>query len=177
MVDLKIENVIAAIEFGVELDLQKIADSDKNAEYNPDQFPGIVFKLKSPKTVTLIFSKGYSVCTGATSLQSAKAALTIIYKKLSDFNLLQLETIPKIKIQNIIVSYTYQEPLNLAEIVTKLPEGNAEFNPTKFPGLIYTDPTTEIKVLIFKTGVIVGYGSPLFVEFNDLFTELEQYYT
>ncbi len=177
MVDLKIENVIAAIDLDVELDLQEIADSIQNAEYNPDVFPGLIFKLISPKTVTLLFSKGHSVCTGANSIQNARAALSIIYKKLKDLDLSDLEKMPKVNIQNLIVSYKYKDELDLKNIEKKLPRADVEYNPAKFPGLIFKDKTTEISVLMFKSGVIVGYGSPQFIDLEDILTDLEQYYT
>lgn len=177
MVDLKIENVIAASEFNMELDLPKIANFIKDAEYDADHFPGLIYKLKSPKTVTLIFSKGYIVCTGAKSIQNAKAALTIIYKKLNDNKLINIEKMPKITIQNIIVSYKYKDELDLNLVANKLPAEDLEFSPKQFPGVIYHDKSTDISVLIFKTGVIVGYGSPHLVHLDDVLTKLEEYYT
>jgi transcription initiation factor TFIID TATA-box-binding protein len=177
MVDLKIENVIAATELNNELDLLKIAETIKDVEYDPDHFPGLIYKLKSPKTVTLMFSKGYTVCTGAKSIQNAKAALMIIYKKLIDQNLIDLEKVPTIFIQNIIVSYKYKKPLDLASLRDKLPIDDVEYNPKKFPGLIYNDKTTDISALIFKTGVVVGYGSPHLVDIDDVLTKLEESYS
>jgi len=179
MVDLKIENVIAEAEFESNIDLQKIANSIKDVNYNPDHFPGLVYKLKSPKTVTLIFSKGHSVCTGATSLQNAKAALSIIYKKLKDLNLIQNEKIPNITIQNIIVSYNFKKKLDLDKVSKNLAATNAEvtYDRKKFPGIIYHDKITDITVLLFKSGIIVGYGSPILLELDQLLTELEQHYT
>jgi transcription initiation factor TFIID TATA-box-binding protein len=177
MVDLKIENVIAATEFNMELDLLKIAGDIKDAEYDPDHFPGLIYKLRSPKTVTLMFAKGYTVCTGAKSIQNAKAALTIIFKKLIDQKLITIEKMPTIMIQNLIVSYKYKENLDLESITKKLPPDDFEYNPKNFPGIIYHEKTTEISALIFKTGVIVGYGSPHIVEMDNVLERLEKYYT
>jgi transcription initiation factor TFIID TATA-box-binding protein len=177
MVDLKIENVIASTEFEFELDLPKIAEEIDDAEFDPEHFPGIIYKLKSPKTVTLMFSKGYTVCTGAKSIQNAKAALTIIIKKLNDKNLIELLKLPKINVQNVIVSYNYKTPLNLDEIAKKMPKDSIEYNPRKFPGVVFHDKTTDITVLIFRSGVIVGEGSPHVVDLDDVLTKLEQYYT
>jgi len=177
MVELKIENVVAGMDFDDELNLAKIAESIQDAEYEPDRFPGVIYKLKSPKTLTLMFSKGYTVCTGAKSIQNAKAALTIIFKKLLDLKLISLEKIPKINIQNVIVSYKHKTPLDLKKVFNNLPDGTKEYNPGKFPGLIYTDKTTDISVLIFSTGVIVGYGSPHMVDIQELIESLEKYYS
>lgn len=177
MVDLKIENVIAATELQTNIDLQKIADAVESAEYDPDKFPGLIYKLRSPKTITLIFSRGHCVCSGATSISNAKAALTIIYKKLKDMDIVSTQIAPKITIQDIIISYKYGKSLSLETISKKLPADNVTYNPNEFPGLVYHDNATDITVLMFKSGTIVGYGAPFLVNFEELFTDLEQYYT
>jgi transcription initiation factor TFIID TATA-box-binding protein len=177
MVDLKIENVIAAAEFETNLDLKKIADNVDTADYNPEQFPGLIYKLRKPKTLTLMFSKGHCVCSGATSIANAKAALTIIYKKLKDLEVIEDEKPPKIKIRDIITSYQFENTLDLVELEKKLPASKMESRPDNFPGLIYKDDATEIKVLIFGSGKVVGYGSPELIELEQLLTELEKYYT
>ncbi|MFW9880276.1 MAG: TATA-box-binding protein [Candidatus Thorarchaeota archaeon] len=177
MVDLKIENVIAATELQTNLDLQKIADAVDSAEYDPDKFPGLIYKLRSPKTITLIFSRGHCVCSGATSISNAKAALTIIYKKLRDIGIINSQASPKISIQDIIVSSKYDKPLTLENISKKMPADNVEYKPNEFPALVYHDKITDIKVLIFKSGTIVGYGAPFLVNFEELLADLEEYYT
>lgn len=177
MVDLTIENVIAAIDFDTNLNLQRIADSVKTAEYDPDQFPGLIYKLHSPKTITLIFSRGHCVCSGATSIPNAKAALNIIYKKLKDLNLIDQNTPPKITIRDIITSYKYKKPLMLDVISKKLPASMIEYTPNDFPAIIYKDDSSDIKVLMFNSGTIVGYGSSYLVELEELLSNLEKYYS
>ncbi len=46
------------------MDLLAIMKIFRNVEYRPKRFPGLVFRLKTPKTTTLIFSSGKMVCTG-----------------------------------------------------------------------------------------------------------------
>jgi len=177
MVELKIENVIAEVEFGTNLDLKKIANLIDTAEYDPDKFPGLIYKLRSPKTISLMFSRGHCVCSGATSISNAKAALTIIYKKLKDLAIINLDTPPKILIKDIIVSYKYNKPLVLEQINKKLPVTDTKYNPIDFPGLVYHDNSTDINVLMFKSGTIIGYGTPFLDHFEGLFNDLEKYYT
>ena len=61
---MKIENVVASSYLGRELDLNVIENSLEGAEYNPKRFPGLVYRLKDPKTATLLFRSGKVVCTG-----------------------------------------------------------------------------------------------------------------
>ena len=49
----------------VELNLDKIAFALQNAEFEPEQFPGLVFRVENPKVVFLLFRSGKIVCTGA----------------------------------------------------------------------------------------------------------------
>jgi transcription initiation factor TFIID TATA-box-binding protein len=177
MVDYKIENVIAETEFGVNLDLDNIANAVDVANYDPDQFPGLIYKLRSPKTISLLFSHGHCVCSGATSISNAKAALKIIYKKLKDRNLIKLDSIPKIIIKDIVISYDYGSKLVLPVIAKKLPTTETEYNPREFPGLVYHDKDTDINVLIFSSGVIIGYGAPFIDHLDELLSDLEQHYS
>ena len=62
MAKIKIENVVASTSLGEELDLQSIALALDGAEYEPEQFPGLIYRLKDPKTATLLFRSGKVVC-------------------------------------------------------------------------------------------------------------------
>ena len=53
---VSIENVVASASINQKVDLNLITKNFVDVEYHPDQFPGLVFRLKSPKTATLIFS-------------------------------------------------------------------------------------------------------------------------
>ena len=62
---VRIENVVASASVDAEFDLDKIAATLPNAEYEPEQFPGLVLRLVDPKAAILVFSSGKMVCTGA----------------------------------------------------------------------------------------------------------------
>jgi len=58
---IEIVNVVASATIDQKLDLYKIQAKFPGVEYNPDQFPGAVFRLKTPKTATLLFSTGKKI--------------------------------------------------------------------------------------------------------------------
>lgn len=64
---IKIENVVASASLGVPIKLEKLVANLDGIEYEPEQFPGLVMRLKDPKAAALIFSSGKIVCTGAKS--------------------------------------------------------------------------------------------------------------
>jgi transcription initiation factor TFIID TATA-box-binding protein len=72
---VRIENVVASASVDQTVDLNKITRSFADVEYHPDRFPGLVFRLKVPKTATLIFSSGKMVCTGSKSSEQAVKAV------------------------------------------------------------------------------------------------------
>lgn len=65
--DLKIQNIVASANVGAELNLNQIAFQLEGTEYEPEQFPGLVYRLNGPKTVFLLFSSGKVICTGGKS--------------------------------------------------------------------------------------------------------------
>ena len=64
---VSIENVVASASVDQPIDLTDVTKKFPDTEWHPDQFPGLVFRLKSPKTATLIFRSGKMVCTGGKS--------------------------------------------------------------------------------------------------------------
>ncbi|MEM7825590.1 MAG: TATA-box-binding protein, partial [Candidatus Aenigmatarchaeota archaeon] len=54
----------------------------EGTEYEPEQFPGLVYRLKDPKAATLIFSSGKVVCTGARKIKDVDFSVETISKKL-----------------------------------------------------------------------------------------------
>ena len=79
---VSIENVVASATVDQKMDLNKITKNFPDVEYHPDQFPGLVFRIKSPKTATLIFTSGKMVCTGAKSEQMSRNAVKTVVTKL-----------------------------------------------------------------------------------------------
>ena len=55
---VSIENVVASATVNQKMDLNEITRKFADVEYHPDQFPGLVFRIKTPKTETLIFRTG-----------------------------------------------------------------------------------------------------------------------
>src|SRR5437016_12862394 len=88
MANFKIENVVASTSLGEELDLQAIALALGGSEYEPEQFPGLIYRIKEPKTAILLFRSGKVVCTGAKSLENVKTAIDLVAKQIEAAGLL-----------------------------------------------------------------------------------------
>jgi len=73
--EIKIQNIVASGNIGKDLNLNILAMKLPNTEYEPEQFPGLVYKLAEAKATFLLFSNGKIVCTGTKSEKEVKDAL------------------------------------------------------------------------------------------------------
>ena len=127
-----------------------------NTEYNPEQFPGLVLRIKEPKTTALIFSSGKVVCTGAKSMEKVDESIQKIIESLKKINI-QIKIKPKIYVQNMVAAGNVNMDLNLNKLAMKL--DNTEYEPEQFPGLVYKLPMAKATFLLFSNGKIVCTGT------------------
>ena len=76
---VQIQNIVASANLGVEVNLEKAALLLPNSMYEPEQFPGLIFRMDDPKVVFLIFSSGKMVITGAKSEEEVHRAVEKVY--------------------------------------------------------------------------------------------------
>jgi transcription initiation factor TFIID TATA-box-binding protein len=81
----KVQNIVASVDFGRKFDLEHISRNFENTEYEPEVFPGLVFRLEDPKAVLLLFVSGKGVCAGAKSMVDVKKAAQNISKILRKY--------------------------------------------------------------------------------------------
>ena len=79
----KIENIVASANLGVELDLYAIAQDVRDVEYEPEQFPGAILKLKDPRASLLLFKNGKIICTGCKSEEEVAFSINRAVKLLA----------------------------------------------------------------------------------------------
>jgi len=153
---IKIQNIVISTSLEHDIPLIKLAEVLPNTEYNPEQFPGLVMRIKTPKTSALIFSSGKVVCTGAKSISKVKESIGKIIENLRKIRI-KIKIKPKINIQNMVASGTINMDLNLNSLAMKLE--NTEYEPEQFPGLVYKLPGTRATFLLFSNGKIVCTGT------------------
>ena len=153
--DVSVENVVATASLGQKLDLIAIMKVFRNVEYRPKKFPGLVFRLKRPKTATLIFSTGKMVCTGAKSEKLAHSAIRKVVRELKNNGIIILGK-PEITVQNIVATANLHAKVDL-EVAADVLE-NIMYEPEQFPGLIYRMADPKVVILIFASGKLVCTG-------------------
>ncbi|PCN49997.1 TATA box-binding protein [Candidatus Geothermarchaeota archaeon ex4572_27] len=154
--EIKIENVVASVAVDQPINLRKILEKFHHAEYDPRRFPGLVFKLKDPKTAILIFGSGNMVITGAKAEKEAYRAVEKIIKSLESKGILKNPKVT-VKIQNVVASGNLKGEIDLERAAEELEF--AMYEPEEFPGLIYAMSDPKVVILLFASGKIVCTGA------------------
>jgi len=172
---ISIENVVASATIDQKLDLKDIQKKFPDTEWHPEQFPGLVFRLKVPRTATLIFRTGKMVCTGSKSEEMARNAVKTVVQKLRKGGI-KVTKDATVTIQNIVASINLGGKIHLEKAARTLPR--SMYEPEQFPGLIHRmlDPKTVI--LLFASGKLVCTGGKtekdVYRSVNNLHSMLEE---
>jgi transcription initiation factor TFIID TATA-box-binding protein len=158
MIEINVQNIVASTSFAEKLDLDVIAQSWNEAEYEPEQFPGLVYRLSNPKTATLLFRSGKANCTGAKNIEDVRTTINIIAEKLKKLGVEVYKDLG-IVIQNIVATADLKGELNLSEVAISLGLENVEYEPEQFPGLVYRIKEPKVVMLLFGSGKIVCAGA------------------
>ncbi len=154
--NIRIENIVASAALGIEVPLEKVVSKMEGMEYEPEQFPGLVYRLQKPKAAALIFGSGKIVCTGARSLDDVNE----VFKKVVKIVERAGPRVPKgfrVQVENIVASAKLDTGLNLDTIAFNLE--NSEYEPEQFPGLVYRMTDPKVAFLLFGSGKIVCTGA------------------
>jgi transcription initiation factor TFIID TATA-box-binding protein len=81
---IEIKNMVFTKTLRKPINLAKVALSFglENVDYEPDDFPGLIFKTDSPIATFILFESGKIICTGAGSIEHAENAYKELEKKL-----------------------------------------------------------------------------------------------
>jgi len=158
MIEVTVENIVASTSFADKLDLDIIAKSIEETEYEPEQFPGLVYRLNDPKTATLLFRSGKANCTGAKNIEDVRKTVDIIAGKLRMIGVDVYGNL-EIVIQNMVAVGDLRGDLNLTETAMALGLENIEYEPEQFPGMVYKLKEPKVAMLLFRSGKIVCTGA------------------
>lgn len=164
MEGLKIENVVASSSMERKLDLEEAARVLDGSEYDPEKFPGLVYRVDKPKTAILLFTSGKVVCTGGKTTEEARASVNKVKNLLREHDIETADEI-EVTVQNIVASYGLGVDLNLNSVAITLGLERVEYEPEQFPGLVYRLRDSDVVLLLFGSGNMVCTGAK---EISDL---------
>jgi len=156
--DYQIVNLVASAAMNATLDLYNLAVSVPNIEYEPEQFPGAILKLKEPKVSMLLFKNGKVICSGASSEKEIEQGIIKASKLIHEIQ-------PKVKVLrkveynvvNLVATANLHQNLDLFH--TALSLDNVEYEPEQFPGAILRLDDPKITLLLFKNGKVICAGA------------------
>jgi len=166
---IKLQNIVATVNLGIPLDLEKISQTARNAEYNPRRFAAVIMRIREPRTTALIFKSGKMIVTGAKTENDSRHAgriyTTIIQKvgfaaEFRDF-----------KVQNMTATCDVGFPVRL-EGLLYAHAAYATYEPELFPGLVYRMTDPKVVLLIFVSGKVVVTGAKTDVSIQAAFTNI-----
>lgn len=82
--EITIQNIVASGDLHTNIDLNMAAIVMEYAMYEPEVFPGLIYRMQEPKTVFLIFSTGRIVCTGAKKKEIVRDAVLKLNRQVRD---------------------------------------------------------------------------------------------
>ena len=153
---VSVQNVVASASLKQRLDLDSVLKVLPGVEYKPEQFPGLVYKLKKPRAAILMFSTGKMICTGARSERLAKRAVMKAVEELKRNGIVILAK-PDIQVQNIVASGDLYGEIDLEKTTYALKK--TIYEPEQFPGLIYRMDEPRTVMLLFTSGKFVCTGA------------------
>ena len=95
LIDFKVQNIVGTADVGFPIRLEGLVYAHSAfASYEPELFPGLIYRLVSPRVVFLIFVSGKVVITGAKKEIDLSNALTKLYPVLVEFKKTHVAPIP-----------------------------------------------------------------------------------
>jgi len=113
-----VRSVVANIKISVGLDLRDLAMRTRNSEYNPKRFPGLIFRINTPKVTCLLFPGGRIVSVGGKTEEVARLSLRKMVRILQKLGVKEAKFVSDdFKIQNMIANCAVGFPVRLEGLV------------------------------------------------------------
>ena len=156
----QIVNLVASANLNATLDLYNLAVTIPNIEYEPEQFPGAILKLKEPKVSMLLFKNGKVICSGASSEKEIALGIRKASKLIHEIQKnVKVQRNVKYNVVNLVATANLNQTLDLFQTALKLE--NVEYEPEQFPGAILRIADPKITLLLFKNGKMIVAGAKM----------------
>ena len=88
---IQVVNMVASVSLGGRIDLEKSTYTLGRTMYEPEQFPGLIYRMDEPKVVILLFASGKLVCTGAKNEEEVYESVKKLHNRLERDELIHYE--------------------------------------------------------------------------------------
>jgi transcription initiation factor TFIID TATA-box-binding protein len=155
---INIENVVASASIADKLNIKDISKILDGAEYEPEQFPGVIYRLRKPKVAILIFGSGKVVCTGAKTPDMVRIAVEDLTQQLEVAGISVIRN-PEITVQNMVATWDTGQAFDLSDLILSFGMERVEYEPEQFPGMVFRLDDPKIVMLFFTSGKVVCTGA------------------
>ncbi len=152
--DSTLANIVIRINFGINIDLERIVRYVPEAEHDPTRFAALVLRCGPPKSCALIFSKGLCVMNGLKTKHQMELGCEKYARILRETG--HNVTSYSFEIKNSVLKGSVGGPVDTKRLYKDYPGQSTACD--KFPGLRFNLPQYKVTVSIFTTGrfIIVG---------------------
>lgn len=161
MGELTIQNVVGGGDIGTEIDLYSIAKVEFepfNTQYEPESFPGVVFRSDNLEPTIILHRSGKFNIAGGKSTSVTKKSFDIFCSSIT--NETGLEIHPELEIRYFVTTGDLGRGIDLSAAVIALGIDETEYEPEQFPGLFYRPDDQDWFSILFATGSIIIDGIP-----------------
>ncbi|ASI14221.1 TATA-box binding protein (TBP), component of TFIID and TFIIIB [Candidatus Mancarchaeum acidiphilum] len=81
---INIQNIVVSADLHATIDLYSLSKDVKAVDYEPEQFPGAIFRVPESKAI-ILFKNGKMICTGSKTEKEVKEVLDYVSKVVSKF--------------------------------------------------------------------------------------------
>ncbi|PIN84891.1 MAG: TATA-box-binding protein [Candidatus Diapherotrites archaeon CG11_big_fil_rev_8_21_14_0_20_37_9] len=153
-----IVNIVASANLNTNIDLYNLAITIPSVEYEPEQFPGAILKLKEPKVSMLLFKNGKVICSGASSEAQIPQAIYKASKMIHEIQKsVKVQKNAEYTVVNLVTTANLKMNLDLFKTAMEL--DNVEYEPEQFPGAILRVHDPKLTLLLFKNGKLICAGA------------------
>src|SRR3989338_54517 len=153
-----IVNIVASANLNTTIDLYNLAITIPSVEYEPEQFPGAILKLKEPKVSMLLFKNGKVICSGASSESQIPLAIYKASKMIHEIQKnVKVQKNAEYTVVNLVTTANLNMTLDLFK--TAMESDNVEYEPEQFPGAILRIHDPKLTLLLFKNGKLICAGA------------------
>jgi transcription initiation factor TFIID TATA-box-binding protein len=168
--------LVAASNLGTTLDLYNLAAAIPEIEYEPEQFPGAIFKIKEPKVSLLIFRNGKIIISGAASEKEIELGIKKAIKYIGEIQKeIKNKKTPKYEIVNLVATANLDKNVDLFQAAMQFDD--IEYEPEQFPGAIIRLYKPKMTVLLFKNGKLICAGAKTENDIKKSITEVKKLVT
>ena len=153
---ISIRNIFARVDLGCRIDLKRVAQNARNAEYHPKRFPAAVMRIKGPRCTASIYASGKMTTMGTHSEADARLASRKFARILQKLGYDARHD--GFEIKNVLGVVQTEGMVDLFKLAREHCNF-ATFEPELFPGLIYRVVKPKVTMFIFTNGKLVLTGA------------------